>query len=109
MNHRADDTPEELRGRATSLGVLSEQEHSRTDVLVELLGALWPNLSQLAASPVEIARRANRCCLQHGRDLVLDTGQTRVLGRCLGIADDGALLLDTSEGPQKFYSGALVH
>jgi BirA family biotin operon repressor/biotin-[acetyl-CoA-carboxylase] ligase len=109
VNHRAEETPEELRDRATSLGVLSDRAHSRTDLLVELLGALWPNFAQLATAPVEIARRANRCCLQHDRTLVIDTGRQHITGRCIGIADDGALLLDTETGPQKFYSGALVH
>jgi BirA family biotin operon repressor/biotin-[acetyl-CoA-carboxylase] ligase len=109
INHRAEETPAELEHRATSLATLSEREHSRTDLLVELLGALWPNFAQLATAPVEIGRRANGACLQHGRTLTIESGHNRVTGRCVGIADDGALLLETDAGPQRFYSGALVH
>lgn len=109
VNHRAEETPAELQHRATSLATLSEREHSRTDLLIELLAALWPNFAQLAQAPAEIARRANRNCLQHDKTLTIESGQRRVTGRCLGIADDGALMLDTDAGPQKFYSGALVH
>jgi len=109
INHRSEETPAELEHRATSLATLSEREHSRTDLLVELLGALWPNFAQLATAPVEIARRANAACLQHDRTLTIESGHNRVTGRCVGIADDGALLLETDAGPQKFYSGALIH
>ena len=43
------------------------REQSRTDVLLELLGRLWPQLGQLAANAAEVGRRADRACLQHGR------------------------------------------
>lgn len=109
VNHRAEETPADLQHRATSLATLSEREHSRTDLLVELLSALWPNFAQLAETPAEVGRRANRYCLQHGQTLVIESGLRRVTGRCVGIDDDGALVLDTDAGRQKFYSGALIH
>jgi len=109
VNNHAADAPAELRDKTTSLADLSGRDHSRTDVLLELLARLWPNLGQLAAGAAEIARRADRACLQHGRSLVIQTGDRRVAGTCIGIADDGALVLQTDRGQEKFYSGVLIH
>ncbi|HEY4309015.1 MAG TPA: biotin--[acetyl-CoA-carboxylase] ligase [Pirellulales bacterium] len=109
VNNRVADAPAELRERATSLADLTRREHSRTDVLVELLGRLWPNLGQLAANSAEVGRRADRACLQHGRPLVLQSGDRQVAGTCVKVADDGALVLRTERGEEKFYSGVLIH
>ena len=39
--------------------------------------------------------------------LTLYLGDRVVTGRCVGIAPDGALILDTPEGRQQFYAGTL--
>ncbi|MES1213746.1 MAG: biotin--[acetyl-CoA-carboxylase] ligase [Singulisphaera sp.] len=109
VNNRTSGAPAEVRERATSLADLTGREQSRTDVLVELLGRLWPYLGQLAANPAEVSRRANRACLQHGMSLVIQSGERRAQGECVKIADDGALVLRTERGEEKFYSGVLVH
>lgn len=40
-----------------------------------------------------------------GRDVCLTVGDRRLLGRYVGLADDGALLLETAEGRQAFQGG----
>jgi len=109
VNNRATSAPSELRERTTSVADLSGADHSRTEILLQVLARLWPNLGQLAASAAEMARRADRACLQHGRTLVIESGERRVEGVCQGIADDGALVLRTGRGEEKFYSGVLIH
>lgn len=109
VNNRTAGAPTELRERATSLADLMGREQSRTDVLLELLGRLWPNLGQLAANAAEVGRRADRACLQHGRALTIESGDRRVEGTCVKVADDGALVLRTARGDEKFYSGVLIH
>ncbi|HEY1600073.1 MAG TPA: biotin--[acetyl-CoA-carboxylase] ligase [Pirellulales bacterium] len=109
VNNRPADAPEELRDRAVSLGALTGSTHARTDVLLGILARLWPNLATLAVDPTQIARWADRACLQHDRTLTLQTGDRRIEGVCVGIADDGALLLRTDRGAEKFYSGVLIH
>ena len=109
VNNGAAAAPEELQARATSLLDLTGSEQSRTDVLLATLDRLWPNLGQLAASAAELARRADRACLQHGRTLTIQSGDRRVEGICARIADDGALVLQTGRGEEKFYSGVLIH
>jgi len=109
VNNRPADAPDELRQRVVSIAELARLEHARADVLLKLFQQLWPNLEQLAASAPEVARRADRLCLQHGQALVIQSGDRRTQGVCAGIADDGALVLRTERGSEKFYSGALLH
>ena len=51
--------------------------------------------------------RADALCLQRGQMLALESGGRTVGGRCAGIAPDGALVLDTPEGREQFYSGVV--
>ena len=109
VNNRTSAAPVELQSRVTSLADLSGSAHDRTDVLVALVVQLQKHLTDLAADSAELARRADRACLQHGQPLTIEIGQRRTTGWCAGIADDGALILRTSSGTERFYSGALVH
>jgi BirA family biotin operon repressor/biotin-[acetyl-CoA-carboxylase] ligase len=109
VNNRAGAAPEELRERTTSIADLSGREQPRIDVLLEILAQLWPNLDQLAIGAAEIAHRADWACLQHGRRLVIQSGERRAEGVCLGIADDGALVLQIDDAQERFFSGVLIH
>jgi biotin-(acetyl-CoA carboxylase) ligase len=64
-------------------------------------------LRQLGADPGSLGSRFNALCLQHGQTLTVYQGERQVVGRCLGIAPDGGLLLETPNGPQALYSGTL--
>jgi biotin-(acetyl-CoA carboxylase) ligase len=55
----------------------------------------------------KFGRRFQNLCLQLGQELTIEVGGRLNAGRCAGIAADGALLLETAEGWQKFYSGVL--
>lgn len=101
--------PEEVRARATSLCEVTDRVHDRTAVLLSLLENLELAVRQSSTHPELIGRRFNDLCLQHGRPLTIEVGGQRTTGTCLGIAPDGALLLETPQGWQKFYSGVLVH
>ncbi len=101
------DAPEPLKKRATTLVELTGAEHPRTDVLLDLLEHLENGLRQWASAPDQTAAEANRLCLQRGETLRLESGGRPVCGQCLGIDVDGCLLLDTSEGRRKLYSGVV--
>jgi BirA family biotin operon repressor/biotin-[acetyl-CoA-carboxylase] ligase len=101
--------PEDVRGRATSLCEVVGHALDRTAVLLSLLENLEAAVRQSSTQPELIGRRFNELCLQHGRLLTIETGGQRTTGTCMGIAPDGALLLETAQGWQKFYSGVLIH
>lgn len=107
VNNALDVAPVEVRQAAVSLRDLSGARHDRLDVLVRVLVELERQFARLRDDPAAVAGRADELCLQHGQTLTLDTGRRLVTGRCLGIAADGCLRLETCEGPQSFASGAL--
>ena len=99
--------PAELKETAVTLRELTGRRHDPTALLVDLLRHLQTVLEQLAAAPERIAARAGGLCLQRGEVLTLQLHDRPIRGRCLGIAPDGALLLDTPQGPQAFSTGVL--
>lgn len=106
-NNSLAEAPPELRQTATTLLELTGVPHDQTTILVTLLQRLEGALGQLASEPERIGARADALCLQHGKTVRLQPGDRPIVGRCAGIAPDGALLLDTPDGRQAFYSGML--
>jgi len=107
-NNRLSEAPPELHGTAATLFDLTGRPHDHTEILIALLDHLHRLLQQLAQSPERIAALANQACLQHGQTLRVQLGNSVILGRCEGIASDGALVLETSEGLRRLYSGVLI-
>jgi BirA family transcriptional regulator, biotin operon repressor / biotin---[acetyl-CoA-carboxylase] ligase len=108
VNNRLVDAPSELAARVVTLADLTDCLHHRSKLLLVLLGRLYAGLAELAERPEQQAARANELCSQHGERLTIKAGNRVESGRCAGIAADGALLLDTSVGRQRFYSGVLA-
>lgn len=109
VNNPLAGAPEEVRNRAASLCELAGRTFDRTEVLLSLIEQLHSGLRAAAAAPEEIGARFQELCLQVDRMLTIDSAGQVLAGRCAGIATDGALLLDTSNGRQRVYSGVLRH
>jgi BirA family biotin operon repressor/biotin-[acetyl-CoA-carboxylase] ligase len=101
------DAPPELRETATTLLELTGRTHDQTTILVTLLKGLEHAFGQLISQRDRIGVRADALCLQHDKTLSLQLGNRTVTGRCAGISPDGALLLETPQRRQAFYSGVL--
>lgn len=104
-NNTTADAPPELRPRVGTLRDLTGRTHDATSVLVSILQHFQAQLAQLGSAPERVAARADALCLQRGRIVSIRRGEHTITGRCLGIAPDGALRLETPEGPQVLYSG----
>lgn len=107
-NNTLADAPAELQQKATTLFDLTGVHHDPTAILVGMMQNLERCLRELGAAPESLSARADAMCLQRGQELTLQQGNQIVAGRCLGIAADGALLLDTPHGREKIYSGVQV-
>ena len=107
INNRLDDAPPEIRQAAAALGELTAQTYDPAAILIAILQALDGQLARLRAAPEQVAAQADRLCLQHGQILPLRLSARSITGRCLGIAPDGCLMLQTAQGPQHFASGVL--
>lgn len=109
VNNSLAAAPWEVRDVATSMIDLAGRTFDRSTLVVEIIERLSAAIDQLARSPVEVARRADARCLQHGQLLSIRVGHRTATGVCRGIADDGALVLATDVGDEGFYSGFLIH
>ena len=108
VNNTLDGAPSDVRRRATSLCELTGEMFDRTNLLVEILANVQRSLRASMEDAAGFGQRLTDLCLQIGQDLTVDLGGRRTTGRCLGIDADGALVLETAAGPQRFYSGTLV-
>lgn len=101
--------PEELQEIATSLCDIEQQPQDATNVLLGLLERLQQRWGQLRSQGFAAVREdwIARSLLT-GRTVTLQVGPKQFVGRCLGIDDDGSLILQTESGRQAFAAGSVV-
>ena len=107
VNNPLAGAPDDVRRRAVSLCELAGRRLDRTELLTALLENIKTAVRDSAEDPDAFGRRFGKLCLQIGRELTIQAGNRRTTGRCAGIAPDGALLLETSTGFERIYSGVL--
>lgn len=105
VNNSFESAPLELQPLATSMRDETGVESDRHDVLVHLLNQLDDDLRGLASGGGALAQRWRSLCVLRDRMVSLEVGPQFVTGLCLGIADDGALRLQTSSGEQRHFGG----
>jgi BirA family biotin operon repressor/biotin-[acetyl-CoA-carboxylase] ligase len=106
-NSRVADAPDNLQSHLTTLRDLTGQSLNHTELTLALLNRLIDCLRMLGSDSESLGRRFDELCLQHGQMLTLYQGERATTGRCLGIAPDGGLILQTPAGPRTFHSGTL--
>jgi BirA family biotin operon repressor/biotin-[acetyl-CoA-carboxylase] ligase len=107
VNNRLSDAPPELQASAATLLDLTGRRHDMEEVLLAFLKNFERELSVLATTPDGIAAHADAICLHRGEILTARQGDRAICGRCLGIAPDGALRLQTPEGETAVYSALI--
>jgi BirA family biotin operon repressor/biotin-[acetyl-CoA-carboxylase] ligase len=106
-NNTLAEAPEDLQRRAASLRDLTGRTIDHTALVIDLLIRLEQQLQWLAQRPQAVAERAGALLLDRGRMLTVRAGGRRLAGRCLGIAPDGALVLQTEAGTQNVHSAVV--
>lgn len=102
--------PAELQQSALALVDLDGRQRDLTDVLLIVLQCLRSRLGDFQRSGFAAIRAAwvSRSLLTD-RIVTLRVGQESIVGRCAGIDERGALLLQTEQGPQAFAAGSIAH
>ncbi|MCH7726523.1 MAG: biotin--[acetyl-CoA-carboxylase] ligase [Planctomycetes bacterium] len=108
VNNSLTAAPQEIQAIATSLHDETQQHFDLADILIEVLRylALWLDL--VGSGSGELSQAWQHRCILRGRTIHLDLGAKRVAGICRGIDTDGALMLQTDAGLQRFYTGAVA-
>jgi BirA family transcriptional regulator, biotin operon repressor / biotin---[acetyl-CoA-carboxylase] ligase len=106
LNNTAADAPAGLQETIGTLFDMTGRRFDPNDAIVELLRRMELEFSRLRDNPAEVAARADALCLDRDRIVTLRWDGRETSGRLLGIAADGAIRLETTNGVEAFYSGS---
>jgi len=97
------DFPKEIQKQATSLKLISENKYPKEEILM----AIVKRLKTLRISGVFLDLWKKRCPFL-GKEISFHSGDILVSGKFVDLNDKGALILETKDGLQTFYSGEIV-
>ncbi|MCA9153805.1 MAG: biotin--[acetyl-CoA-carboxylase] ligase [Planctomycetales bacterium] len=107
VNNSYSSAPAEIQRTAVSLRDAAGFEFSLPEVLTEMLQSLESQFERLANDHGHLVRRWSDYCLLSGRHVRVRWGETVTEGRCIGVDDDGALLVDTQDGTRRCVAGVV--
>lgn len=108
VNNSFAQAPSQLQAIATSLRDVAARRFDLTDVLVRVLQQVEHELDLLAGGTVDFSTRWRPLCILQGCEVELSTGPQSVSGICRGIDPQGAILIETVSGEQRFFGGTLT-
>ena len=108
VNNSLSDAPSDVVTTAISLRDVMEMELDTTDVLIQCLRSLDRHLAALHNPNHGLSDQWNAYHMLEGRQLVLEIYSRQVTGKCVGIDRDGALLLETESGVERFLGGVVT-
>lgn len=95
-------------GNARALIDVDGRARDLTEVLLAILDRLDQRWRELAAGEFSLlAGEYRRRCFLTGKTLTVQAGAERLVGRCAGIGNDGALTLFTETGERRVVSGTI--
>ena len=92
------DFPEEIAPIATSLSLITGQLVDRSQVTAAMMEALWQMDQQLLSQPEGILARYRKDCITVGQEISLVRGEEIRYGRAVSVDDQGALVVEFSDG-----------
>lgn len=107
LNNSLDSAPAEVRETAVSFIDVCGRVLSPTEALIRVVRHLRDCMEQLAEDAEGLLQRWEERSLFSGSLVLLDLGSRRVAGMCRGVDIDGALVLQTEHGLERFFSGVV--
>ena len=108
VNNSMRDAPSEIAQRATSLFDLEGHTFDLSTVLIAILQRLTYRINQLTTHPRLALAETNRHNVLTGRIVTLQIGDSTITGLCVGVDDDGQLVLQTELQLHRCASGIVV-
>ena len=112
VNNSLEDAPDELSSIGTSLrqalGRPADAHLDRTEVLIACLNQIFTSLADLAKNSARVMAEVNQRSFLNKRQVRIESPGSTLEGTCLGIAADGAIILDTVDGQIPLYGGAVT-
>ncbi|MFO0870330.1 MAG: biotin--[acetyl-CoA-carboxylase] ligase [Pirellulales bacterium] len=107
VNNSLQQAPDDVQRRAVSLIDVTGERCPLTAALRTVLEQFAAELHSWELAPDQLPARWAPHCFLSGRTVQLAIGGGRTVGRCLGIATNGALRLATGEGERTCLSGVV--
>jgi BirA family biotin operon repressor/biotin-[acetyl-CoA-carboxylase] ligase len=108
VNNSFEAAPADQRAIATSMvDAAHGVPFSRTDVLLRFLDRWRALVQQLADGDVNLVARWSQFCVLSGNPVTVTSGHQETTGMCVGIDDDGSLLLRTAFSTERCYAGTV--
>ena len=104
VNNSWIDAPQELQAKGISLSDHASSTFDRLEILKTFLQHLEQLICSLSKG-LPILEDWSEHCLLTGKRVTLLVGNAKVSGECLGIAPNGALMLQTTKGSKHFLGG----
>ncbi len=105
VNNSLRDAPTDVSQRATSLFDLVGRSFELTSVLITILQRLDFRIGQLSAQPRMALSEANRHNLLNGRTVTLQLADQLITGICIGIDEEGQLVIQSESALHRCSSG----
>jgi BirA family biotin operon repressor/biotin-[acetyl-CoA-carboxylase] ligase len=107
VNNSLRAAPRELASHSTSLCDATAKEHSRQEVLISILKEVERQLVCLERRDPQLPLAWQSLCWLSQQKVGVQVGGRLVEGVCTGIAEDGALLIQTASEKSRIYSGSV--
>ena len=107
INNSFQDAPAELKEIGTSLVDQTGNQTNRLELLEKLLYDLEILLASFKTEPESFINEWRSRCWLRDKMVTIQNGEHKVTGICQSIDDDGALLLSTELGLQRFHGGVI--
>lgn len=107
VNNSVQHAPPEVASSATSLRDVAGYSLPLSHVLTRVLCQFMHHYAALAQGDLALAHQWQEWCMLTGSQVRVETGQRKTEGVCGGIADNGALLIDTPHGREQCLSGTV--
>ena len=108
VNNSVKQAPAKLQATSVALCDVTGAVHDRTQLLLAFFDAFVDRVSQLAKEESSLVAVWNERNALAGREVTLQTGDTKVIGRCVDLAPDGSLRIESEGRIAAFRSGSVV-
>lgn len=108
VNNSVSASDSDFRTAATSIYDVKGESCDLSDVLIAILQQLDECIRLLARRPRDFFGRLNRFSQLNGRSIIVDCGVESHAGLCIGIDDDGRLLLEINGQHKRLVAGSVV-
>jgi BirA family biotin operon repressor/biotin-[acetyl-CoA-carboxylase] ligase len=107
VNNSMNAAPAEMRAQSIALCDATHRTHSLQEVLTRVLDMADHRLQMLASNESYLHSHIQRRCLLTGKYVQVASIERNYEGVCAGIAENGALLVDTRDGRAALFSGTV--